>query len=111
MRAPSKKVKLNAMLFARMVKMLLYDNPTTQDICDELGFAPTTVQRYLNEIRKERALHVKDWLPDQRGADTIAVWKLGRGRDAPRRPKTRAQIMEAYRQRKKQQALLQRMAG
>jgi len=107
----SKKVRLNATLNAKMIKMLLYGEATVQELSDETGLGPETISRYCRELHKIKAAHIVGWGKSTRGADTTAIWKLGRGVDVPRAVKPSTERSKAWRQRQKQLQIIQRMAG
>lgn len=107
----SKKIRLNATLNARMIKMLLYGEATVHEIADETGLGPETVSRYCRELRKQKAAHIAGWEKNVRGVDATAIWTLGRGVDAPRSAVPSSQRTRAYRERQKQLQMIQRMAG
>ena len=107
----SKKIRLNATLNARMIKMLLYGEATVHEIADETGLGPETISRYCRELRKQKAAHIAGWEKNVRGVDATAIWKLGRGADVPRAVKPSTERSKAWRERQKQLKLIQRMAG
>lgn len=104
-------IKLNGMLFARMIKMLL-DGATVHEIAEETGLHKVTVTRYTRELHKAKAVHVAYWEADSLGRECIKGYRIGEQRDVPRQKrKTTAQRTALHRQRKQQRALLQMMAG
>ena len=50
-----------------------------------------TAQSLMRTLRKHGVVHVCAWEPDKMGRDRIPVFKLGTGRDKPRRKLTAAQ--------------------
>lgn len=107
----SKKIRLNATLNAKMIKMLLYGGATVHEIADETGLGPETISRYCRELRKIKTAHIVGWGKSTRGADATAIWKLGRGVDVPRAVKPSSERSKAWRERQKQLQMIQRMAG
>lgn len=106
-----KKIRLNAELNATMIKMLLYGEATAHEIAEETGLHSDTVSRYCRALRRKKAAYICGWADSVRGADTTAIWKLGRGVDVPRFVKSNAQRSREYRERQKQLQMIQRMAG
>lgn len=105
-------VRINAILQARMVKMLLYESVSAHDIAEETGLHVTTVSRYLRELHRAKVIHVIDWEKDSRGRDVTAVWRLGRNKpDKPRHRMTQAERQAAYRARMAERDRLRMMAG
>lgn len=106
------QVKLNGMLFARMIRML--QDPAGQsvyDIASETGLHPVTVQRYLRELRRAGAAYICAWQQDSRGRDAIKVYRLGEGREARRRKLTPAQRQARSRAKKAMLAVTHLTAG
>ena len=104
-------IKLNGLLFARMVKMLL-DGATVHEIADETGLHKVTVTRYTRELHKARAVHIAHWEADSLGRECIKGYRIGDQRDVPRQKrKTAAQRTALYRARKRQRVLLHQLAG
>ena len=104
-------IKLNGMLFARMIRMLI-DGATVHEIVEETGLHKVTVTRYTRELHKAGALHIAYWEADSLGRECIKGYRIGDQRDAPRQKrKTPAQRTALYRARKRQRELLQMMAG
>ena len=61
-------MKINAMMFARMVKMLTDESgQSIYDIVDETGLHYITVQRYLRELHKAGAVYIRAWQKDSPG--------------------------------------------
>lgn len=104
-------IKLNAMLTARLVRML-WDGPcTVKDLCEETGLHYVTVSCYVRELYKAGVAHIPQWEKDSRGRDLIKVYKLGPGKDARRAKMTRCQISARYRAKRDAARLLSVQAG
>ena len=101
MKPLQKMARVGHMTLAKTLSYLL-DNPATaQDICAYTGIHLVTAQEWMRALRKERTVYISAWEPDTKGRDVTPVYTLGRGRDAQRRRKSRAQIAADYRARKK----------
>ena len=107
----SKKVKMNAVLTIRVIKLLFYNEMTAHDVAEETGLHLVTVSRYIREMHKQKMAHIVAWEKDSKGRDVTAVWKFGRGADKPRSVISAAERQRAYKQRLKQKEIIQRMAG
>ena len=100
-------IKMNELLYARMIRMLL-DGCTAHDIANETGLHIVTTQSYLRALHKEKAVHVIGWLKNSRGADTTKIFKVGAGEDKPRTIMTRAEIAKRYKFKQKLRKRMQR---
>lgn len=106
-----KCIKLNAILTARLVKML-WDGPCTlADLCEETGLHYVTVREYCSELHRAGVAHIPAWEKDSRGRDLIKVYKLGPGKDAKRAKMTRPEISARYRAKRAAAQLLAVQAG
>lgn len=93
--------KVNQDTYARLFSELL-DNPSTpHELAEVTGLHLHTAQDLMRTLHRHKVVHIKAWEPNTRGIDTTPVFAFGRGRDAKRRKKTRAQIAADYRERKK----------
>lgn len=84
---------------------LFWEQPhvTAAQLREKINVHAVTAAEWLRALRLAGTIHICRWLPDSLGRDATPVYKLGPGEDAPRRSKTRAQIMREYRQRKKKE--------
>jgi len=87
---------------ARTLKLFQQGTVTAKQLHHEIGVHLVTAQAWLRTLTDEGTIHVCGWQQDALGRDAIPVYALGAGVQAPRRRKTRAQIMRDYRQRKKE---------
>lgn len=79
------QIKVNQETYARLFRMLLDDPVTTSELVEETGLHRVTAQSLMRALKKHGVVHVCAWEPDKLGRDRIAVYKLGAGRDRPRR--------------------------
>lgn len=94
--------------YAKFIEILLTTGGTTDEIAEHTGFHESTVYRYIKALRElrceddrnHRRLRVIDWAPDARGYRTCPVYKLDKGRDAPKVRMSEAEKSRNYRQRK-----------
>ena len=84
-------LKVNAMSYAKLLRLLMDGGYTLQELADETGLHYLTVCDYTTAMYKEKVLHIAGWAPDARGRVCCKVYKLGEGKDAKRNPLTKAQ--------------------
>jgi hypothetical protein len=94
--------KVNQEAYAVLIKELMQHPCTPQDLADVSGLHPLTVRDLMRTFRRHKIVHIAAWEANNR----TAVWSLGKGRDAKKPTKTRAQIAADYRARKKQKELM-----
>lgn len=100
-------IKLNAILQAQLIKLLLEGTYTCQELADMTGLHYVTVLQYTRELHRAGAAHIAEWEKDWRGRDLAKIYKLGAGKDKPRQKKTQAERQIAYRAKKKQIKVLE----
>lgn len=101
--------KVNAMTFAILTKLLMEGTRTCQELADETGLHKLTVYDWTRELHRQGVIHICMW--EGEGRASTRIFKFGPGKDAPRPVKTRKQISEDYKTRKKAVQLLHRLAG
>lgn len=90
--------RINAVSLSKFI-VAMQDAPCTYaDLVEATGLCKVTVRHYLLALHKEGGCHIVGWEKNSRGADTAAVFVLGRGRDKPRERKTCADRSRAYRE-------------
>ena len=94
-------IRVNAMSFALLVKMLIEGTRTAEELAEITGLHKQTVYQYTRELHKAKAVHIADWEKDTKGRDSKPVFMIGHKPDAKRSALTRAQIAANYRARKK----------
>lgn len=102
-----RQIKINAILQAQLIKLLLEGTYTCQELADETGLHYVTVLQYTRELHRAGAAHIAEWEKDWRGRDLSKIYKLGAGKDKPRQKKTAAERQIAYRTKKKQIKVLE----
>lgn len=96
-----KAVRLGSLSIAKVMRALL-DGPCSVTELEEIsGLSNHTLHDYMRALRKEHAAHICGWEEDATGRESIRIFKLGAGKDVPRRKKSKAQIARECRQRKK----------
>ena len=100
-------IKINAITQARLIKLLLEGTYTCQELADETGLHYVTVLHYTRELHRVGAAHISGWEKDHRGRDISKIYKLGEGRDKPRRKLTAIERQRAYRAKKKQMKFME----
>lgn len=104
-------VKVGAISYAQLIKLLLEGIYTCQELADETGLHYVTVLQYTRELHRAGAAYIAGWEEDCFGRDALKVYKLGAGKDKPRRQRTRAQIARDYRARRRARETLHMLAG
>lgn len=99
-------MKINAYSFAQMTKLLLEGTYSCQELADLTGLHYITVLNYTRAMHRAGAAHIASWEKDCRGRDVIKIYKIGSGPDAKRHKKTTLERAAAYRQKKRQIAML-----
>lgn len=114
MNAPKRKnaVRVNAMAIAELIKGIQDECHTLYELSEMSGLSYITTLKYCNVFHKAKIIHICDWAPDIKGGHTLRVYAMGAGKDAKKpSPISSKEACARYRARKKQQKLLQRMAG
>jgi hypothetical protein len=98
----SKIHKVNQEAYAVLIRELMENPSTSHELAEVSGLHPVTVQNVMRTFRRHKIVHVAAWEANNR----TAVWALGKGRDAKKPMKPRAQVVADYRARKKQKELM-----
>jgi hypothetical protein len=106
-----RQIKVNAMAYAHMVRLMLDGTYTCAELAQETGLHYVTVLQYAREMHKVGAAHISGWEADARGRDLSKIYKIGEGKDKPRRKLTQAARQIAYRAKKKQRKLLEMLCS
>ena len=107
----SRPVRLGPLSVAKIMRALLDGPSTVPELQETSGLSVSTLYEYLRALRKEGVVHVSGWEKDATGRESLRVFKLGPGKDAPRQRKSKAQIARECRQRKSVANLLRLMAS
>jgi hypothetical protein len=86
-----KVVKVGAMTYAKLLRLLLDGGYTLAELAEETGLHYLTVCDYTTAMYKEKVIHIAGWAPDARGRVCCRVYKIGAEKDAKRTPLTKAQ--------------------
>lgn len=100
-----------ATAFARLIKELLHGDMSRKELAEESGLYITTVVEYTKAMHREGVVHVCRWEPDARGKHSIPIYKLGKGKDAPRIRMTAAERQAKYRAKIRQLKLMRALTG
>jgi predicted ArsR family transcriptional regulator len=105
--------RIGHICIAKMIGALLHGPQTVAELSELSGLSEYTVRRYVTALRKERAVHIDSWEEDSAGRVTAAAYCLGDGTDAkrPKRPRSNAIRMRQYRERRRQAAMNNALAG
>jgi DNA-binding IclR family transcriptional regulator len=96
-----KQIKMGAICYAQMCAAMIPGDMTCQELAEETGLHIVTVYQYCRELHRFGAAHISRYLPDARGRHLIKVYKLGQGKDAPRKKLTHAQRQQRMRDKRK----------
>ena len=80
--------------------MLLREPVTSHEISEETGLHIVTAQNLMRCFKKNKVVHVSAWDSDSMGRDCTPVYKLGKGKDFPRRRMTNAERQKRCREKK-----------
>lgn len=93
-------MKSNAVAYARLIKYLMLGVHSCEELGNLTDLHYSTVLRYTRELHRVKAIHICDWLTDNRGHDCVKVYKLGTDKDAPRYKMPRNICQQRYRAKK-----------
>ena len=96
----SKPVRLGALSMAKITRALLDGPCSILELRMVSGLNISTLHEYMRALRKEGVVHICGWERDATGRESLRVFKLGSGKDAPRAKKSKAQIARECRKRK-----------
>lgn len=106
-----KQVKVGALTYAQLILHMLEGVHDCRALAELTGLHYVTVLQYTRELHAAKAAHICAWDKDGRGRDSIKIYKIGTGRDAPRARKTPGQRSQTYRARVRHADMLHRLAG
>lgn len=102
----AKPVPINALTVAKLLRMLIDENHTRQELADGTGLRPPTLGKFLRALIKEGVIHIGAWEQDKYGRDVTHVYFFGPGKPAKRKKKTTSAERDAvYRARIKARKL------
>lgn len=104
-------VKVNALSYALLIKLMLDGTYTCRELAEETGLHVTTVYDYTRALHSASAAHICTWEKDTRGRDSMPVFMLGAGRDKRRHTDTAAQRQAKARAKRKALEMQQVMSG
>lgn len=96
-----KSRRITHIILAKTLKALLDGPVTPQEVAEITGVRLATAQEWMRALRKEECVHIGGWVPDSRGRDATAVYKLGAGKDKPRFKVSDTEKSRRYRERKR----------
>ena len=91
-------VKVNALSYAHMTKLLMERPRTRVELSEETGLHVLTIGDYVGAWYDIGVVHIGDWGPDALGRISVPIYHWGPGKDAPRIPKARQLIHKESRQ-------------
>ena len=108
---PRQIVKVGALSYANMIKLLLDGDYTCAELAEETGLHYVTILHYTRELHKAKAVHITRWEPDTRGRYLCKVFKIGSDKDAKRPSMTRAERQQRCRDKANAIKLIHRTAS
>ena len=106
-----KIIKVNALMMAQLMKHLMEGDYTCKELAAETGLHYVTVLHYTRELYRAGVLHIAKWERCAYGKDQVKIYKFGSKPDATRQRLTDVEKSKRYREKKRQMALLHRLAG
>lgn len=103
--------RIGAVSNAKLLKFMMEGVYNNHELAEHTGLHYKTVAPYVKAMHKEGVVHIAGYDEDARGSETIAIYKLGMGKDKEPRRFTRAELSERYRAKKKAMAMVQVMGG
>lgn len=85
------QVKVNQDMYARVFKHLLTDTATSHEVVEITGMHLLTAYSLMRSLHKHKVVHIVGWHADGKDRDTTPIFKMGVGKDVPRRKLTSAQ--------------------
>ena len=101
--------KVNQSTYARVFKILLNDPVTANEVVEETGLHLVTAQSLMRTLKRHKVVHICAWEPDGLGRDVRPVYRLGPGKDKPRRKMTGAERQARCRARRLERETLMGM--
>lgn len=100
---PSRRkiVKVNAIAYANLVKLMMEGVYTMQELAEQTGLHYVTVCQYTRELHRLGAAHICAWQPDSRDRDAIKIYKIGAAKDKSRRRLSASERQRRHREGKK----------
>lgn len=108
-RRKSRAIKVNALAFCLMCKLMMDGTRTCAELAEETGLHVLTVYDWTRAMHKQGIIHICMW--EGEGRSSTRIFMFGPGKDAPRPIKKRSVISAEYRARKQAAHMLQMMAG
>lgn len=103
-------IRMQPILYARMLVMMRDDPCTVADLVEETGLHIKTVREFTRQMHQHRIISVASWVIVPLSRTRVPVFKLGDDRDAKRPPPLPASIRQMnWRRRRKHRELQQTM--
>jgi len=99
------RVRVNALSYANLIKLLHEGGYTSVELAERTGLAPRTVLRTTYELWRVGMVHIGEW----HGA--YRCFQLGPGKDVPRPTTTSTERARQSRQRARQLRILHKIAN
>lgn len=94
-------VKVGAISYAHLVKLLLDGIWTNKELAEQTGLHYVTVCQYTREMHRAKAVYICEWQQDIRDRDSVRVYKIGTGKDKARRRLSAAERQRRHRESKR----------
>lgn len=102
-------VRINALMMARVMRMLVDGGHTVYEIAGETGLSYNTTCRYINALRREKLIRVDSWV--RSGNQHVATYAMGDEPDAKKKLKPPSESTAEWKARQRMKKMFQLMAG
>ncbi len=107
----SKRVRVNAMHFCRLVQLLMMHPQSYKDLTEGSGLADKTVRMWVQEMKRAKLVYLAMFSPDSRGYMRIPEFEWGNKPDARIKCSTSAERSARWREKQNQIKLMYALAG
>jgi predicted ArsR family transcriptional regulator len=94
-------MKVNQDAYAQIFAHLLEHEASAHELSEIAGLHSVTVQSLMRCLRDHKVVYVYAWDKDTKGRETTPIYKLGKGKDKPRKSLSAAERAARYRDKQK----------
>lgn len=91
-----KSINVNAIAYAQLIYHMLDGTLSCKELAEVTGLNYKTVLVYTRALYKAGATHICGWDKDSLNRDTVLLYKIGPGKDAPRQLVPRTEQNRRY---------------
>lgn len=100
-----KAINVNTLSWCLLFKTLQDGDCLADELLEKTGLSRAVLYERLRYMEKQKVAHVCEWERDSYGRPTVAVWRLGEGKRAPKPKQTKSERNQKYRERRKRKKL------